>query len=136
MKVSVVYYSKTGNTRRVAEAMASSASCEALSLDGIRAPVEADVLLIGCAIYAGRVPPEVSRFIDVLDLAKVARAAVFCTSVKDEKANEIMRGLLAQRGIAVEDAGFSCRGKFLWKNVGCPSAEDLERAKEFAARFR
>ncbi len=136
MKVSVVYYSRTGNTRKVAEAMAAAAGCEARSLDGIRAPVEADALLIGCAIYAGRVPPEVSRFIEGLDPGKIARAAVFCTSVKGEKANDIMRGLLAERGIAVEDAGFSCRGKFMWKNAGCPSADDLESAKEFAAKFR
>jgi flavodoxin len=135
MNIKVFYYSKTGNTKKVAEAMAAAAGCEALPVDKAHPTVEADLLLIGGAIYAKDIHSELRRFIDSLDSRKIKRAAVFCTSVMEKKAIAIMKSLLEAKGISVEKESFSCNGKFLWKNPGHPNNEDLDQAKEFVARM-
>jgi flavodoxin len=133
MNIKVFYHSKTGNTKKAAEAIAAAAGCDAMPIGKVA--VEADLLLIGGAIYRKDIHRDLKRFIDSLDSRKIKRAAVFCTSVQEEKANVIMKDLLEKKGIAVEKESFSCRGKFLWKNSGHPNNEDLNHAREFTGRF-
>ena len=54
MKNAVRYYSRTGNTKVAAEAIAKAINEEAVSVDSPEAPVRehVDVLFIGGALYA------------------------------------------------------------------------------------
>ncbi len=137
MNIKVFYQSKTGNTKKVADAMAAAAGCEALPTANAHQPVEADLLLIGGAVYAiydHDIHPDLKRFIGSLDSRKIKRAAVFCTGFQ-EAANNIMKNLLEKRGIPVEKESFTCKGKFLLFNFGHPDKVDLNNAKEFIGRF-
>ena len=52
MKAMVVYYSLTGNTRKIAEAMAIEIGCEAESVETAVISEELDYLFIGAAVLS------------------------------------------------------------------------------------
>ena len=58
MKIAVRYYTKTGNTKRLAEAVAKAAGVEALPLSSpIEEPV--DILFLGNSYFAFSIDAEV-----------------------------------------------------------------------------
>lgn len=76
MKARVVYYSATGNTRKVAESIARAVGVTAESIGTETAPGEADVLFIGAAVYATHnhgLHPVVKRFIAGLDAGRSSK---------------------------------------------------------------
>ena len=76
MNIAVRYYTKTGNTKRLAEAIAKAVGTEALPLTSpITEPV--DILFLGNSYYAFNIDPEVRSFISSLDKSKVGRIVNF-----------------------------------------------------------
>ena len=62
MTIAVRYYTKTGNTKKLAEAIAQAVGAEALPIsEPIREPV--DILFLGNSYYAFSIDPEVRAFI-------------------------------------------------------------------------
>ncbi len=131
MKTAVTYYSKTGNTKKIAGAIADAAGCSAIPIADISDDT-VDMLFIGGSIYGGALDPALVSFISGLDAKKIKRAAVFSTYISVPKALDLMKELLKSKGIPVADS-FSCKGKFLLFNLKRPGAADLEDAKKFAA---
>ena len=76
MKIAVRYYTKTGNTKRLAEAVAEAVGVKALP---ISEPVteQADILFLGNSYYAFSIDPEVRSFIRSLDKNMVGRIVNF-----------------------------------------------------------
>ena len=72
MKIAVRYYTKTGNTKRLAEAVAQAIGVEALP---ISSPVteQVDVLFLGNSYYAFSIDPEVRSFIRSLDKSMIGK---------------------------------------------------------------
>ncbi|MFA4932261.1 MAG: flavodoxin family protein [Caldisericia bacterium] len=134
MRTKVVYQSTTGNTKKVAEAIASAAGCVAEPVAGATVSEPVDMLFLGAAIHGNDVDALVKKFIEGLDPALVKQVTVFSTGFPEhkEKAVGIIKGLLAQRGIVVTDKCYFCRGKFLLFNRTHPDAADLTGAEEFA----
>ncbi len=134
MRTRVVYQSTTGNTKKVAEAMASAAGCAAEPASAATVSEPVDMLFLGAAIHGGDIDPSVKTFIEGLGPALIKQVAVFSTGFEQdkEKAVGIMRDLLVRRGIAVMDKGYFCRGKFLLFNRKSPDDQDLKGAEEFA----
>jgi flavodoxin len=136
MRIKVLYASKTGNTKKVGQAIGAAFDVQAESIDEAAGPIEADLLFLGGAVYATHehgLQPALSAFVSKLDPRKIGTAAVFCTGFED-KAVGILKGLLSSRGVRVAKRAFFCRGKFLLFNLGHPDAVDLEDAKDFARR--
>jgi flavodoxin len=136
MAARLFYHSKTGNTKKVAEAMAAAIGIPAERIEGAAKGPEAELLFLGAAMYAtsdhGPVPA-VLDFIQGLDPAKVKEACVFTTGFKEGDGIGKLRGLLERRGIKVRKEAFFCPGRFfLFFNAGRPNAEDLKRAGVFA----
>jgi flavodoxin len=130
----VVYQSTTGNTKKVAEAIANAVGCiaEPVSAATVNEPV--DMLFLGASIHAKDVDPSVRKFIGGLDATLVKRVTVFGTGFDEsrDKAVGIMKDLLARRGIAVTDKCYFCLGKFVLFNRHHPDTQDLTGAEEFA----
>ena len=129
MKTAVRYYTKTGNTKRLAEAVAKAIGAEALPLSSpIEEPV--DILFLGNSYYAFSIDPEVREFIRKLDRNKVGRivnfgsAAMLNSTYKKVKADKA--------GIPMDEREFHCRGEFKGIHKGRPNAADLVAAAEFA----
>jgi flavodoxin len=135
MNIKVFYWSKTGNTKKVAETMANVLGCKAASILSFRESVSADILFLGAAVYATfnhEVNPAVTEFIGRLDPARIGKVVLFCTGFADT-AIGIMREHFKKRGIPVAENSFFCKGKmFIFFNFGHPNKTDLENAKSFA----
>ena len=134
MKVAVRYYTKTGNTKRLAEAVAKAVGVEALPLSSpIEEPV--DILFLGNSYYAFSIDPEVRKFIQLLPADKVGRIVNFGSAAMLNSTLKKVKAEAAKRGIAVDDREFHCKGEFKGIHKGRPNSEDLTAAAEFAKTF-
>ncbi|MBS7287537.1 MAG: flavodoxin domain-containing protein [Candidatus Freyarchaeota archaeon] len=137
----VVYYSETGNTEKVAKAIANALNAELRRVEEAVDVLGYDLLFIGTPVhYFGPAKP-VIRFLDGLpDLTGKAGVA-FCTfhNSGDKKTISYIRGRLEERGARFL-GGFSCKGESRLVanlgprifNKGRPNEEDLRKAEEFA----
>ncbi len=135
MTVKVVYYSTTGNTKKIALAVAQAlrATAQKAIVDGSK--VSADILFLGGAVYATQghgIHRTLRKFISTLDPSKVRGAALFGTGFADSQAIAQMAELLKARGIRVHRRSFFCKGRFLFLMAGHPDPVDQENAAEWA----
>lgn len=132
MKIAVRYYTKTGNTKKLAEAVAKAAGTEALPISSpITEPV--DVLFLGNSYYAFSIDPEVRKFIQGLDQAKVGKIVNFGSAAMLNSTFKKVKAEADKIGIPMDEREFHCKGEFKGMHKGRPNAEDLKAAAEFAA---
>lgn len=132
MKIAVRYYTKTGNTKKLAEAVAKAAGTEALPISSpITGPV--DVLFLGNSYYAFSIDPEVRKFIQGLDKAKVGKIVNFGSAAMLNSTFKKVKAEADKIGIPMDEREFHCKGEFKGMHKGRPNAEDLKAAAEFAA---
>ena len=126
MKCAVRYYSRSGNTRLLAEAIADELGVEAVSADSSDATISGhiDVLFIGGALYAYGLDKKLVSYIRTLDGDMVGRAVLFSTTWLSKHSFDLMRKELEARGIVVADKTFYAKNK--------PTPERLKEAKAFA----
>lgn len=134
MKVEVRYYSKTGNTKKLADAVALAAGVQAKTID---TPVQkrTDVLFLGAAVYWAGIDDKVRDFIASLDPEQVGKVAIFSNSALAERAYPALAKAIRERGIDVEKEDFYCRGQFKILHHGHPNTTDIENAYIFAKRI-
>lgn len=131
MKIKVAYYSKSGNTKKLAEAIAKAARVTPIHLDSSQ-QVEADVLFLGASVYWAGIDGKVKEFINQLDPTKVKEVAVFSTSALAQRAFPDIKNMLEKRGIKVAEENFYCRGKFMSLHKDRPNEKDLKDVAAFA----
>ncbi len=131
MKAAVRYYTKTGNTKRLSEAVAKALGVEALPLSE---PVEerVDLLFLGNSYYAFSIDPEVRDFIRALDKDKVGKIVNFGSAAMLNSTWKKIKAEADKAGIPMEEREFHCRGEFKGIHKGRPNADDLEAAAAFA----
>ena len=131
MTFAVRYYTKTGNTRKLATAIAEALGVQALPIsEPVTEPV--DILLLGNSYYAFSIDPEVKAFIRSLDKSKVCRIANFGSAAMLNSTFKKVKAEADKVGIPMVDKEFHCRGEFKGIHKGRPNAEDLEAAAAFA----
>jgi flavodoxin len=136
MNAAVVYFSRTGNTKKIAEAMAQAIGCKATGIADFDAQAAYDLLLVGGAVYGGKLDPSLTEFIGGLDPSKIKRAVVFSTYFMGEMAIAMIKGALKERGVALDERTFCCKGKFLFMHRKYPGEAELAQAQEFAGIFK
>ncbi len=131
MKCAVRYYTKTGNTKKLAEAVAGALGVEALP---ISAPVKeaVDLLFLGNSYYAFNIDPEVRDFIHSLDKSKVGKIVNFGSAAMLNSTYKKVKAEADKVGIPMEEREFHCKGEFKGVHKGRPNAEDLAAAAAFA----
>jgi flavodoxin len=134
MNVEVVYYSRMGSTRKVAEAIASVFGVKAKDCRHAKAG-NFDLIFIGSGIYMGSPGKAIVKFIRSLDGASGRKAALFATFGDNLKPIEQLKPLLEEKGLSVVGE-WGCKGRFLFSNKDRPNQEDIGDAKEFAASLR
>jgi len=134
MKCAVRYYTKTGNTKRLAEAVAEALGVAALPIsEPVAEPVE--FLFLGNSYYAFSIDPEVRNFIRGLDRAKVGRIVNFGSAAMLNSTYKKVKAEADKVGVPMDQREFHCRGEFKGIHKGRPNAEDLAAAAAFARSF-
>ncbi len=135
MKFAVRYYTKTGNTKRLADAVAAELGVQALP---ISEPVteQADVLFLGNSYYAFNIDPEVRNFVASLDKAKVGKIVNFGSAAMLNSTYKKVKAEADKVGIPMDEREFHCRGEFKGLHKGRPNEEDLKEAAAFARQFK
>lgn len=134
MKAAVRYYTKTGNTKRLAEAVAKAVGVEALP---ISTPVEdaVDILFLGNSYYAFSIDPEVRGFIKGLDKNKVGRIVNFGSAAMLNSTYKKVKAEADKVGVPMDEREFHCKGEFKGLHKGKPDEADLKAAAEFAGKI-
>ncbi len=140
MKTWVLYHSKGGNTRKIADAIAGELEdvLKSEQIPPAYPPENVALLFLGTGEYAGKPDPKMIEFIRTLNPNRVRNAAVFGTSgsgLSSGKAISAVKDLLREKGINVVDESYSCKGKFfLFMNRNKPDENDIKCAREFARK--
>ena len=134
MKAAVRYYTKTGNTKRLAKAVAAAAGVEALP---ISTPLEeaVDILFLGNSYYAFSIDPEVRDFIKGLDKNKVGRIVNFGSAAMLNSTYKKVKAEADKVGVPMDEREFHCKGEFKGIHKGKPDETDLKAAAEFARKI-
>ncbi len=134
MKFAVRYYTKTGNTEKLARAMAKVLGVEALP---ITEPIveHVDILFLGNSYYAFTIDPEVRAFVRSLDKKTVGGIVNFGTAAMLNSTFRKVKAEADKVGIPMVNKEFHCRGQFKGANKGRPNEEDIANAEAFARSF-
>jgi flavodoxin len=130
----VIYVSKGGNTKKLANAIAKGAGVQAQPTVNVVNLTQVDILFIGGSIYGGRISGALRKFLQNLDQKQAAKVVVFGTSMSGKRALPEVKAILEPKGIPVAAETFHCKGSFLCANLGHPNADDLAQAEDFAKR--
>lgn len=131
----VRYYTKTGNTKRLAEAMAKELGVEALSIqEPVTEPV--DILFLGNSYYAFSIDPEVRAFVQSLDKSKIGRIVNFGSAAMLNSTYKKVKAEADKVGIPMDAKEFHCKGEFKMLHKGRPNAEDIAAAVQFVKQFK
>jgi flavodoxin len=147
MRAVVIYASQSGNTKKVALAIADALQCPATQLQ----PVDDhgtsftpthwenyDLFLLGSGITVGHFAQKIRAFVETLaPQLKQKTFGFFCTwAGRGTSARDAVRELkdiAEQHGHHIIPKSFACYGQTMWVvHPDCPNAEDLAKAKEWA----
>ncbi len=131
MTIAVRYYTKTGNTKRLAEAIAKAVGVEAMPISTpVTEPV--DILFLGNSYYAFSIDPGVRKFIASLDKKMVGKIVNFGSAAMLNSTYKKVRAEADKVGIPLDEREFHCKGEFKGIHKGKPDEEDCRAAAEFA----
>lgn len=132
MKIAIRYYSRGGNTRKLAEAIGQELGIEALTTD---TPLEEDVdiLFLGNSVYAYGVDDNIKKFIDGINV-KVGTIYNISTAALIKSTHAQLSKLTKAKGLNLSDEEYSCKGSFGPLHKGMPGEKELKEVRQFARR--
>ncbi|MCM1062100.1 MAG: flavodoxin [Eubacterium sp.] len=133
MKIAVRYYTKSGNSKKLADAIAEELGVKALSVEQ-KLTEDADLLFLCNSVYCAGVDGNVKRFLKA-PRAKIGRLVNVSTAAILESTYSQIKKLAANEGVKVADKEFHCKGSFTVMHRGKPDAEDIKCVKKFASEI-
>ena len=133
MNIAIRYYTKTGNTKKLAEALSEAVGVEALTIDS---PLTADIdiLFLGSAVYAAGVDSEIKKFIESINV-NVGKIVNFSSAALIESTYKQVKKIAEDNNITMAEEEFHCRGAFKFVHRGHPNDEDVNNLVEFAKKI-
>ena len=142
MRVLITYNSvHRGNTKKIAEAMASIVDADLIKYDEVDGYniLDYDLIGFGSGIYHGKINKEMIEFLNSLPQVKKRKAFVFITSGRENpKYTNAFADQVSEHGFDVIGK-FSCKAFDAWGplkiiggiNKGRPNSADIKRAQIF-----
>ena len=133
MKYAVRFYTRSGNTKKLADAVAKIVSVEAKD---VTVPLDerVDILFLGCSYYAFDVDEAVKKFI-VDNKDKIGKIICFGTSAMMKSMKKPVSKVADTVGVAVAQEEFHCRGQFGKIHKNRPNAADIEEVSAFVKKI-
>ena len=133
MKIAIRYYTKTGNTKKLAEAIGSAINIEAKTVDEPLTE-DVDILFLGSAVYAAGIDKRVKEFIENINV-NIGKVVNFSSAALIKSTYNQVKKQVEQKGLKMSEDEFHCRGAFKFVHRGHPDETDLKNAQEFAKRI-
>lgn len=134
MNIAIRYYSKTGNTKKLAAAISEVSGVKMETVD-VPLDGDVDILFLGSAVYGAGVDNKIKDFINKLDVSKVGRVVNFSTAALLPSTYSQISKLLKAKDISLDTNEFHCRGRFKFMHKDRPNNDDLNEIKAFAKRI-
>lgn len=133
MKVAIRYYTRGGNTKKLADAISEAIGVKAKTT---AEPLieDVDILFLGSSVYACGVDDEVKKFISEINV-KVGKVVNFSTAALIKSTYKQVAKLLAEKNIPLAEEEFACKGSFAMMHKGKPDADDCKAAAAFAKKI-
>jgi ferredoxin len=147
--VQSLYFSPTGSTRRIVEAIAEGTGVPSLAPISVTAPqdrdsfsgqIDGDLLIVGVPVYAGRFPSLVLSPLSKVDgSGRWALPVAVCGNVRMGTCLAELCAILKRQGFTIPAAGnFVAQHSFACEDFriaeGRPDQDDLRQAAEFGRR--
>jgi flavodoxin I len=135
MNYQVIYFSRKGSTKKIADAIASELKVKSEDVNNAKLGKDSFVFL-GSGCYGSKPSKVMTKFIEENDF-KTNNVALFGTSGGGHGSEVIfMEELLSSKKIKSKGK-FFCRGKFFFFiNRKRPNDDDLKEAKNFARQMK
>ena len=133
MKAAVRFFTRGGNTKKLADAIAEAVGTKA---QDVSVPLEehADILFLGSSVYAGKPDPSVIEFLKA-NAEKIGSIANFSSAASRKTTYAKVQAAAEELGIKMLEDSFFCNGSFLFLHKDRPNEEDLKAAADFAKRI-
>jgi flavodoxin len=144
MKPIVIYATKSGNTKKVANAIAAALGCPCIKISADTSPSAVDLepydlVFMGTGIYKGEPSEDLLSYLQKISPKTSRRFALFVTcfgwgkEIADENVVGTLKAALTAKGQRMLDNRFSCFGGGLgFVKRGHPNSEELADAKRWA----
>lgn len=129
MRIAIRYYTRSGNTKKLADAASDALGVEALDITH-KLKNDVDILFLGSSVYAAGVDDKVIDFINNIDV-KVGCVVNFSTAAILKSTKKQVEKLLNEKSIKIDDREFYCKGSFGPLHKNRPNSKDLESFKKF-----
>ena len=133
MKYVVRFYTRSGNTKKLADVVAKTVSVGAKDVT-VPLDEKVDILFLGCSYYAFDVDEAVKKFI-VENKDNIGKIVCFGTSAMMKSMKKPVSKVADTVGVAVAHEEFHCRGQFGKIHKNRPNAADLEEISAFAKKI-
>lgn len=130
MNIQVRYHSRSGNTQKLAQAVATAVGAEALDTT-TNLTQKADVLFLGSSVYAGNCDKAVSAFLEA-NKNNIGTLVCFGSSASGKSTHKKLTKLAGELGVNICEEYFNCAGHFLFMHKERPNAQDCNAVAEFA----
>lgn len=134
MKTAVIYFSKTGNSKKIAESVATALQTKAEDIKLKPVLNEVDLLFIVGGIYGGASLPDLKEFVEGIKENNVHKVALITSCLSKKQRQDMIRDILIRNKIEVVAEEFICRGKLLFIGFGHPNKDDINAAISFAKK--
>ena len=132
MNIAVRYFTRSGNTKKLALAIAEAAGVEAQDVS-VPLTEHTDILFLGSSVYAAGVDDAVKKFL-AANHDKIGTLYNFSTAAIISSTYGQIKKLSAEHGIKLADEEFHCRGSFALMHKGRPNQDDLDAVSAFAKK--
>ena len=133
MKAAIRYYTRGGNTEKLALAISKATGLPAETID-VPLLEDVDLLFLGSSVYGFDVDNQVKQVISNIDV-KVGKVVNFSTACMVKSTYKQVAKLLAEKNIPMAKEEFYCRGSFGPMHKGRPNQQDLHEAEAFARKM-
>lgn len=132
MKVAIRYFTRSGNTEKLAKVIGRAVKEDAKD---VSVPLDeyTDVLFLGSSVYAAGVDDAVKKFL-AENHSKIGTIYNFSTAALLSSTYKQVGKLAEEHGIKLAEEEFHCRGSFGVMHRNRPNEEDLRKAAEFAEK--
>ncbi len=146
MKSIILYSSRSGNTKKIAESMAVEVGCEAIKITSDSNPSTLDLegfdlIFVGTGLYAGTPNEDLVKYLSSLNLKSTKQFVLFITWGGAPRSDKIalarLRTLLEGKKQKVLEEHFASYGG--WKGIlmkrGHPKPEEIQAAGQWAKQL-